>query len=75
MNLMSGQFSSDMIEMERSFILNEINRKYPKGIEFGQVAVTSGRNLPCKALFHGVLAPWDEGFGFAETVSGLYFLN
>lgn len=46
----------------------ECKTSYPKGINVGEVAVTSGGMLNCQRLFHGVLVKWDDGEGHAEKV-------
>lgn len=61
--------SSYIAETGGNIIQEECDQKFPKGIEWGQVAVTSAGNLPCKAIFHGAVASWDDGLGLSETVS------
>ena len=49
--------------------MQELNRKYPDGIQVGKIARSSGGNLQCKEIYHGVLNKWDQGQGIAERVN------
>ena len=73
LNLKMGRLSTEIMQAAGSKIQDECEKNYPAGIGFGQLAVTSGGNMRCKALFHGTIGSWDHGHGYAETVS--CFLN
>lgn len=45
----------------------ECSANYPNGIQFGDVAETSGGNLQCSKVFHGSMCKWD-GSGVALDV-------
>ena len=49
--------------------MQELKRKYPDGIQVGKIARSSGGNLQCKEIYHGVLIKWDQGQGIAEKVN------
>ncbi|XP_045202847.2 uncharacterized protein LOC123556308 [Mercenaria mercenaria] len=40
----------------------ECSKTYPNGICFGDIAVTGGHRLNCKAVYHVALPPWDSEF-------------
>lgn len=68
LNLKIGKLSRTIVNEGGEEILDELTKTYPRGISPGQIAVTTGGKLKCKAIFHGVLEKWDQNQGHAETV-------
>lgn len=58
LTLGAGNASRAMLQKAGSSIQDECNRKYPKGIQFGEIAETGGGNLYCGYIFHGCLKYW-----------------
>lgn len=51
----------------------ECSRKYPNGVQQGDVAVTSSYgNLACQCVYHGACVNWDNGKGQSEQVNIIY---
>lgn len=63
-----GTVSKKLLEVGGEVLQNECRSKYPDGITVGQIAVTSGHNLPCRNVFHGVIPIWDHGRGNSEKI-------
>lgn len=51
----------------------ECSKTYPGGIFFGDIAVTRGHKLKCKAVYHVALPPWDSDLVNALEV-GIYIV-
>ncbi|XP_062596514.1 protein mono-ADP-ribosyltransferase PARP14-like [Saccostrea cucullata] len=60
LRLNQGGVSASIVKMGGIDIQQECKSKYPRGIEFGEIAVTGGGNLYCRFLFHGALPGWDK---------------
>ncbi|VDI21837.1 poly [ADP-ribose] polymerase 10/14/15 [Mytilus galloprovincialis] len=58
LNLSAGLVSQSLLRAGGSGLQDECKRKYPRGINSGEVAVTNGGNLKCKIVLHGCLEPW-----------------
>lgn len=69
LDLRIGHISHAILEAAGGDLQGECTQKYPRGISYGQVAITSAGRLPCKSVFHGPLTKWDQGHGYAVTVS------
>lgn len=72
LTLGAGNASRAMLQKAGSSIQDECNRKYPKGIQFGEIAETGGGNLYCGYIFHGCLKYWttEENLNrFCDVVS------
>ncbi|XP_061194345.1 protein mono-ADP-ribosyltransferase PARP14-like [Saccostrea echinata] len=67
LNLSQGAVSASLLNLGGIDIQRECHSKYPHGIEFGDIAVTSGGKLNCKNIFHGALQNWDKEKGVAKT--------
>ncbi|KAL3865275.1 hypothetical protein ACJMK2_006888, partial [Sinanodonta woodiana] len=53
--LQTGSLSKAILEAAGNSIQDECIQKYPDGIKFGEVAVTSAGKLHLKRIFHGAL--------------------
>lgn len=71
LDLKVGAISRTLLKAGGDALAQECKIKYPDGIKLGEVAVTSGGAMKCKALFHGLLVKWDGGQGHAERVSSM----
>jgi hypothetical protein len=61
LNLASGNLSKEFYKAAGSGILAECRAKYPNGINFGQIAVTSsGRMNNCKRIYHASCSPYEQ---------------
>ena len=64
LDLSKGRASKALLDAAGTGIQAECKQKYPNGIQDGEIAVTSGGQLPCKAIYHGALpkysGPGDE---------------
>ena len=69
LDLRIGTVSRSLIKEGGDIIMQELKRKYPDGIQVGKIARSSGGNLQCKEIYHGVLNKWDQGQGVAERVN------
>lgn len=58
LNLSAGLVSQSLLRAGGSGLQDECKKKYPRGINSGEVAVTKGGNLKCKIVLHGCLEPW-----------------
>lgn len=47
-----------MLKVGGQALQDECKKNYPQGIGYGEVAVTSGYNLPCSYVCHGSLDQW-----------------
>ena len=68
LDLKVGTLSRSLLKVGGETILQELQRKYSDGIKLGEIAVSTGGNLLCNEIFHGVLVKWDKGQGTAEKV-------
>ncbi|KAL5012884.1 hypothetical protein ScPMuIL_011435 [Solemya velum] len=55
LKLDQGQLSQAILEAGGKSIQEQCQNKYPKGIKHGEIAVTDGGSLPCKAIYHGTI--------------------
>lgn len=53
--------------------MRDLQRKYPEGIKLGGVAVSTGGNLHCQEIYHGVLCKWESDHEIAKRVIILNF--
>lgn len=52
---------------------DELDQRYPDGIEYGEFAISKGYNLPCRYVYHGALPKWsttdpDPSFTMEELI-------
>ena len=67
LQLNKGAVSRLLLNKAGDHIQLECNQKYPNGIDFGTVAVTSGGNL-CKQMYHFALPEWIPLANFSMKV-------
>lgn len=76
LDLSQGLVSTSISRAGGDSIQQECKTKYPKGINFGEIAVTGGGKLGCKIVCHGALPQWDNGAGNSKNASiFLIYLN
>lgn len=68
LDLTQGRASSSLLAAAGSRIQRECQQNYPRGLRPGEIAVTSGGNLRCTAIYHGVLTRYSSQRD--EKVSG-----
>jgi O-acetyl-ADP-ribose deacetylase (regulator of RNase III) len=57
--------SKTISEAAGSQLQDEINHKYPRGIQVGNLAITGGHAIQCNEMFHGTLTSF-----FAKKTGG-----
>ena len=77
-----GVISASILKAAGSEVQEELYKKQPKGMDFGQLVDTSAGALNCKAIYHGPIPPWKGGAGeevstckCAESVSIYHSVN
>ena len=76
LDLNQGAVSTSIMKLGGASIQQECHVKYPKGINYGEVAITGGGNLCCKSVYHGALPKWDTDNGMSKQVLFFFiFLN
>lgn len=60
LDLTQGRASSSLLAAAGSRIQRECQQNYPRGLRPGEIAVTSGGNLRCTAIYHGVLTRYSS---------------
>ncbi|XP_052088539.1 protein mono-ADP-ribosyltransferase PARP14-like isoform X3 [Mytilus californianus] len=58
LQLNQGAVSAALLKVGGQALQDECLQNYPKGVGYGEVAVTSGYNLPCSYVCHGSLDQW-----------------
>ncbi|CAC5391546.1 unnamed protein product [Mytilus coruscus] len=58
LKLDQGAVSASLLKNGGPSLQQECSQNYPNGINYGDVAVTSGGNLQCKIVCHGSLNQW-----------------
>ncbi|OPL33588.1 hypothetical protein AM593_08322, partial [Mytilus galloprovincialis] len=53
-----GAVSASLLKNGGPSLQQECSQNYPNGINYGDIAVTSGGNLKCKIVCHGCLNQW-----------------
>ncbi|XP_046570910.1 protein mono-ADP-ribosyltransferase PARP14-like [Haliotis rubra] len=61
LNMSVGAVSRCLLEAGGKAIQTACKEKYPSGLKTGHVAVTTGGNLRCKEIYHGILQAWNNG--------------
>ena len=61
LQLNQGAVSQSLLKMGGPDLQSECSQKYPNGIQYGEVAETSGAKLECKLVCHGALPGWNGG--------------
>lgn len=69
LDLSRGRASKALLDAAGDGIQTECRTNYPNGIEDGEIAITSGGQLSCKAIYHGALSKYtcDEDEEVNET--------
>lgn len=58
LDLSKGRASKALLEAAGDGIQTECRANYPNGIHDGEIAITSGGQLSCKAIYHGALSKY-----------------
>ena len=58
LDLKRGTISATLLSNGGDELQQELKTKCPNGLEFGQIAVTSGKKLACQFVIHSRLGPW-----------------
>ena len=53
--LNTGAVSKAIFRAAGPSLKEECDKKYPKGIKYGQVAISGGHGLKCQKIYHGTL--------------------
>ena len=60
LDLHNGAVSSSMLREAGPGLQDECHQKYPKGIQSGEIAQTSGHGLQCNQVYHVALCNWSN---------------
>ena len=60
LDLQNGAVSSSILREAGAGLQDECRAKYPKGIQTGEIACTSGYGLGCREVYHLVLCNWSN---------------
>ena len=60
LDLSAGAVSKSILEAAGQSIQDEVLQTCPNGLQVGQSVASSGGNLTCQAIVHGVLHAWDS---------------
>lgn len=58
LQLTHGAVSQSLLNAGGQSLQSECTKKYPKGVNPGEIAVTGGGKLECKNVYHGALTGW-----------------
>ncbi|XP_052088524.1 protein mono-ADP-ribosyltransferase PARP14-like isoform X2 [Mytilus californianus] len=61
LQLNQGAVSASLLREGGRRLQDECSKKYPQGVDYGEVAVTTGGNLNCNIVCHGCLDQWNTG--------------
>lgn len=67
LDLDKGRASKAVVQAAGSGIKDECSAKYPDGIEYDEVAVVNGGNMPCKKVYFICLPVWGTGHNEQEV--------
>ncbi|XP_041369508.1 protein mono-ADP-ribosyltransferase PARP14-like [Gigantopelta aegis] len=73
LDLKNGAVSKSILTAAGDSLQKECRRNYSKGIQPGEIAVTSGGNLNCKKVFHTCLPNWSNDPTGKQLLSNLIF--
>lgn len=68
LNLSRTAVSKSLLTTAGSSLQDECQASWPQGIGYGNVVKTGAHRLPCKAVYHGACARWDNDAGSSEQV-------
>ncbi|OWF50082.1 Poly [ADP-ribose] polymerase 14 [Mizuhopecten yessoensis] len=66
LQLQAGAVSSSILRAAGQSIQDECHVGYPAGIQYGNVATTTGGQLACKHIFHGALNKYKSDMAFQQ---------
>ncbi|XP_052077921.1 protein mono-ADP-ribosyltransferase PARP14-like [Mytilus californianus] len=58
LQLTHGAVSQSLLNAGGKTLQSECTKKYPNGVNPGEIAVTNGGKLECKSVYHGALTGW-----------------
>ncbi|XP_056013452.1 uncharacterized protein LOC125678475 isoform X3 [Ostrea edulis] len=58
LQLKNGGMAEALLKAAGAGIQTECHKKYPQGINYGEIAITDGYDLPCKFVYHGAIPKW-----------------
>lgn len=58
LQLSNKGLSQSLSDVAGQEMQDELDQKYPDGIEYGEFAISKGYNLPCRYVYHGALPKW-----------------
>ncbi|XP_062602530.1 protein mono-ADP-ribosyltransferase PARP15-like isoform X2 [Saccostrea cucullata] len=58
LQLSNGGLSEALLRIAGRQMQDELNNNYPNGVEYGDISVSGGYQLPCKFVYHGALPKW-----------------
>ena len=67
--LANGSVSALIAEKAGPSVQLECSSKYPNGIKYNEIAVTSGGNLQCQYIYHCALPAWSSNEAQVEKVN------
>ena len=60
LDLSKGRASKALLDAAGADIQDECEEDYPYGIQDGEIAITSGGLLSCRAIYHGALSKYSS---------------
>ena len=60
LDLSKGRASKALLDAAGDDIKDECAKDYPYGIQDGEIAITSGGLLSCRAIYHGALSKYSS---------------
>ena len=63
LNLSRGKSSKSLLKSGNKNLASEIKKRYPHGIEHGEIATIKAGKRNCKELYLGCLRPWGDTSG------------
>lgn len=61
LDLNNGAVSKSILSNAGPEIQNELQNKWPNGINHGEIAFTKGYKLKCRHVIHGSVINWRDG--------------
>lgn len=58
LKLKNGGMAESLLQAAGPGLQTECDQKYPRGIQSGDLAITSGHNLQCQFVYHGAIPKW-----------------
>ena len=73
LKLNQGGVSNAILKAGGTAIKRECNTKAPNGIKAGEVLVTTGGQLKCQYVLHGVYYQWSDGHEKCKKVRDIHY--